>query len=168
MARFPTENQFWRLRSKTGRDLLFATPQLLKEAAEEYFNWCDAHPLYKAEAIKSGDMAGTIMKVPVMRPYTMEGFLIYVDAGKEYWRQFNTERHPDFSGVLEWISQSIYNQKFSGAAANLLNANIIARDLGLRDNVGLSDGEGKPLASPILNITTVAPAIPIPESEEDA
>lgn len=167
MARFPTENQFWKLRSKSGRDTLFASPQAMREAAEEYFNWCDAHPFYKAEAIKSGDMAGTLMKVPVMRPYTYEGFLSYIDAGKEYWRQFKKEHPPDFSGIIDWISQTIYNQKFSGAAANLLNANIIARDLGLRDNVGISDPDGKPLqtAVPIIKVYNTGPALAGSEDE---
>lgn len=167
MARFPTENQFWKLRSKSGRDTLFAGPGKMKKAAEEYFNWCDAHPLYKAEAIKSGDMAGKLMKVPVMRAYTIEGFLSYIGAGKEYWRQFKAADHPDFSGVLDWISQTIYNQKFSGAAANLLNASIIARDLGLRDNVGITDGEGKPLqtAVPVIKVYNTGPSLAGSEDE---
>ena len=35
--------------------------------------------------------------------------------------------------VIDDIEKIIYRQKFEGAAAGLLNANIIARDLGLRD-----------------------------------
>ena len=35
--------------------------------------------------------------------------------------------------VIERIEQTVYSQKFEGAAAGLLNANIIARDLGLAD-----------------------------------
>ncbi|HFU7895746.1 TPA: terminase small subunit [Escherichia coli] len=34
----------------------------------------------------------------------------------------------DFCGVTTRAEQVIYDQKFSGAAADLLNANIIARD----------------------------------------
>lgn len=37
----PKGNQFWMLRSKHGRDKLFATPEALWEAACEYFQWCD-------------------------------------------------------------------------------------------------------------------------------
>jgi hypothetical protein len=33
------------------------------------------------------------------------------------------------------IEKVIYNQKFTGAAADLLNSNIIARELGLSDKV---------------------------------
>ena len=35
----PKGNQFWMLRSKHGRDKLFATPEALWEAACEYFQW---------------------------------------------------------------------------------------------------------------------------------
>lgn len=157
MGRFPTGNQFWKLRSKSGRDTLFSSPEEMRSAAEEYFNWCDGHPLYKAEAIKSGEMAGTIIKVPVLRAYSLEGFLSYIDAGKEYWRQFSKKHPDDFSGVLDWISQTIYNHQFTGAAGNLLNGNIIARNLGLRDNVGLSDPDGNPLQASIPTMIIVQP-----------
>ena len=43
-------NQFWKFRSKHGRDKLFATPELLWDAACEYFDWMDEHPLYEAKA----------------------------------------------------------------------------------------------------------------------
>ncbi len=47
--------------------------------------------------------------------------------------------------ITSKIDNVIRSQKFAGAAADLLNANIIARDLGLKDqkelsgNVGLTD-----------------------------
>ena len=44
MCAAPKGNQFWKLRSKHGRDKLFATPDLLWEAACEYFAYCDKHP----------------------------------------------------------------------------------------------------------------------------
>ena len=51
----PLGNQFWKLRSKHGRDYLFATPEALWEAACEYFNWCDGHPWRKNEIVKSSE-----------------------------------------------------------------------------------------------------------------
>lgn len=61
MCTAPRGNQFWKLRSKHGRDRLFETPDLLWEAATEYFNWVDAHPWYKVEAIKSDESAGKLI-----------------------------------------------------------------------------------------------------------
>ena len=40
----PKGNQFWKLHSKHGRDTLFSTPDLMWEAACEYFQWCDDNP----------------------------------------------------------------------------------------------------------------------------
>ena len=48
----PKGNQFWMLRSKHGRDKLFATPEALWEAACEYFQWCDENPWTTRKAIQ--------------------------------------------------------------------------------------------------------------------
>ena len=40
------------LRSKHGRDKLFATPELLWDAACEYFQWCDENPWTTRKAIQ--------------------------------------------------------------------------------------------------------------------
>lgn len=134
----PTGNQFWKLRSKHGRDKLFATPDLLWEAACEYFEWCDENPWYKNDALKSGDSAGEIIKIPTARPYTLTAFMLYIDASEEYWREFKKADHQDFFGVITQIEQVIYTQKFEGAAVGVFNANIIARDLGLADNQNMN------------------------------
>lgn len=143
----PKGNQFWKLRSEHGREKLFATPDLLWQAATEYFNWVDGHPWYKMEAIKSGDSAGTIMKVPTARPYTITGFLLYVGASNAYWRQFKQAGHDDFSTVIDEIEKTMYTQKFEGAATGAFNANIIARDLGLVDKAqtAITDPDGNAL-----------------------
>ena len=49
----PKGNQFWKIRSKHGRDKLFATPELMLEAAMEYFEWCDANPWISEEFSES-------------------------------------------------------------------------------------------------------------------
>ena len=48
----PKGNKFWMLRSKHGRDKLFATPELLWDAACEYFQWCDENPWTTRKAIQ--------------------------------------------------------------------------------------------------------------------
>lgn len=132
----PKNNQFWKLRSKHGRDKLFATPELMWEAACEYFQWCVDNPLERAEVIKSGNKAGSMFKVPVLRAFSMEGLCNYLDCGSEYFRQFKRNLKPkdkDFSRVITRIEEVVSCQQYEGAAANLLNANIVARKLGLTD-----------------------------------
>lgn len=131
----PEGNQFWKLRSKHGRDKLFETPELLWEAACEYFEWCEANPLIEID-FKTVDKVLEEIRLPKMRPFTIHGLCLYLDCGTSYFRNFKLEdrgQAEDFKAVIEKIEETIYNQKFEGASAGFLKENIIARDLGLAD-----------------------------------
>ena len=135
MSPAPLGNQFWKLRSKHGRDKLFATPELLWEAACEYFEWCEQHPLYERKPFAYQGVVIT-EDLPKMRAMTLSQLCFYLSCNEAYFRQFKLslpEDEKDFSTVINQIETIIYNQKFQGASADLLNANIIARDLGLSD-----------------------------------
>lgn len=153
-------NQLWKLRSKHGRDKLFATPELLWEAACEYFKWCDDNPWIKKEAIKSGDLAGTTMDIPTQRPYTLTGFCLYCNASEEWWRNFKRAGCSDFLGVISEIESVIETQQFEGASVGAFNANIIARKLGLSDKQELTGKDGQDLFKgvvfPTLSTDTIA------------
>lgn len=144
----PEGNEFWKLRSKHGRDKLFQTPGLLWEAACEYFEWSNDNPWYRNEAVKSGDNCGTIIKVPIERPFTMSGLCLYLGCSDGYLRTFKLTASEDFLAVIEQIEKTCYTQKFEGAAVGAFNANIIARDLGLTDK---SESDLKINASVIWN-----------------
>lgn len=131
----PKGNQFWKLRSKHGRDKLFATPLLLWEAACEYFEWCENNPLYETRGFA---YQGIVTKetFPKMRAMTMEQLCFYLHCSDSYFRVFKSklkEKDEDFLTVIQDIETTIRTQKFQGASADLLNANIISRDLGLMD-----------------------------------
>lgn len=125
---FQPGNNFWEMRSTHGREKLFNDHNALWEAACEYFKWCIDNPLYKAER----GAANEIIKVPLTRPFTMHGLCNYLDCGVHYFKQF-TAPNDDFSAVIRRINETVYMQKFEGAAVGYFNANIIARDLGLAD-----------------------------------
>jgi hypothetical protein len=132
----PAGNKFWQNRTRHGREKLFASAELMWAAAEEYFEWCDNNPWVKKELIKSGDMIGQLVDVPTQRPYTMGGLCIYLGCNEAYFRNFKAQlpaEDKDFSSVIGEIEQVIYTQKFEGAAVGAFNANIIARDLGLKE-----------------------------------
>lgn len=137
----PEGNQFWKLRSKHGRDKLFATPELMWEAACEYFQWCEDNPFYKSEAkVVNGGYkepgSVEIAELPMMRPFTLHGLCLYLDCNTQYFKTFKAQlkaEDKDFNTILTRIEETIYSQKFSGAASGFFNANIIARDLGLAD-----------------------------------
>ena len=131
-------NEFWKLRSKHGRDKIFATPEILAEAAYEYFQWCDNNPLIEVDY--RGSYPPVKVELPKMRAYTLHGLTCYLGVNTVYFNDFESglkgkedDISKDFSKVLTHIREVIYNQKFVGSAAGFLNPNIIARDLGLAD-----------------------------------
>lgn len=141
----PKGNKFWQNRTRHGREKIFETADLMWAAAEEYFEWCDDNPWTKAEAIKSGDKAGDLMHIPIQRPYTLSGLCIYLGTNTSYFNQFKARLSPedkDFSRVISEIEEVIYTQKFEGAAVGAFNANIIARDLGLKERSEIDHSTG--------------------------
>ncbi|ELL1837521.1 hypothetical protein Q6O31_001293 [Salmonella enterica] len=72
-----------------------------------------------------------------MRAMTITGLTLFLDVTLETWRTYRMRE--DLSEVVTRAEQIIYDQKFSGAAADLLNANIIARDLGLKEQSQVED-----------------------------
>lgn len=135
----PVGNQFWKARSSHGRDPIFATPDDLWEAAVEYFQWVDDNPLYEAKAFAfQGDV--TVENIPKMRAMTLGGLYLFLDINRSTWVDYSKRK--DFSAVTTRVEEIIRAQKFQGAAADLLNANIIARDLGLADKSELTGKDG--------------------------
>lgn len=124
-------SQWWKLRAKHGRDKLFATPELLWQAAIEYFEHTDTRKWVKKDWV--GKDAEEVLR-ETETPYTLTGLFLYLDCDNSYFRKFksNPENHSFFT-VINRIEQIIYTQKFEGAAVGAFNANIIARDLGLKD-----------------------------------
>lgn len=137
-------NQFWKLRSKHGRDKLFKTPELLWEAACEYFQWCEENPLLASEAkvVNTGDYQSKveIVEIPKMRAFTLHGLCLYLGCNTVYFNHFEyglkgkeDELSKDFSQCLTCIKEVVFEQKFTGAAAGMLNPSFIGKDLGLID-----------------------------------
>lgn len=131
----PKGNDFWKARSSHGRKPIFATPDDLWAGAVEYFEWVEVNPLYEAKPFAyQGDV--TIATIAKMRAMTVTGLCIFLDISLQAWTQYR-ERE-GFSDVTTRVDEIIRTQKFEGASADLLNANIIARDLGLADKSELN------------------------------
>lgn len=127
---FTKGNEFWKARSSHGRKPKFKTPYQLWLACCEYFQWVKDNPLKEEKLFHyQGDV--TRETVNHIRAMTISGLQMFIDISAQTWS--NYKQKPDFLEITTRVDQMIYNQKFAGAAADLLNANIIARDLGLRD-----------------------------------
>lgn len=123
-------NRFWELRSSHGRKPIFKNSEALWACATEYFEWCEDNPLYETKAFAFQGIV-TTEELPKMRAMTVMGLCLFLDISQETLSDYG--KREDFIGVVSNIKDIIRDQKFAGAAADLLNANIIARDLGLRD-----------------------------------
>lgn len=126
----PKGNRFWLQRSSHGRKPIFASPEQLWEACCEYFQWVEDNPLWESK-VASNKGEPEIMILPKMQAMTISALCLFLDIDRTTWQGYTTKE--DFIHITTRAEDVIYHQKFSGASADLLNANIIARDLGLRD-----------------------------------
>ena len=142
----PKGNEFWKARSSHGRKPIFADPEQLWEAACEYFQWVDDNPLSEDKIIPYKGEA-THEPVAKLRAMTVGGLCIFLDISQQAWSEY--KRREGFGETTGLIEEIIRHQKFTGAAADLLNANIIARDLGLAERQEHSGPDGKPIETAV-------------------
>jgi DNA-packaging protein gp3 len=138
-GQFIAGNKFWLIRSSHGRNPIFASAGDLWTACVEYFEWVEENPLFEAKAF-AYEGCVTIEKLEKMRAMTIDGLVLFLDISRQTWNEY--KKLPDFIAVTEQAENVIRSQKFGGAAAGLLNANIIARDLGLSDKTELTGKDG--------------------------
>lgn len=146
----PLGNQFWKMRSRHGPKPVFETAAAMWDACEEYFQWVIDNPLQEEKLFTfQGDVIkGTINK---MRAMTFEGLYTFLDIGSSTWHEYRSRE--DFRETVERVERVIRDYKFTGAAADLLNPIIIARDLGLRDGMEHTGAGGGPISG-VLAIPT--------------
>jgi hypothetical protein len=139
-------NQWWRVRTKHGRDAIFTDPEELLQACYEYFEFTDTKKWYKREAIKGGDMAGQIIEIPIETPYSIEGLCLFLGVNSVYFNHFKKSKtyleNDGFSKVITHIEEIIVKQQFEGATVGTFNPNIIARKLGLSESIDHSNKDG--------------------------
>lgn len=153
-GRFTSGNRWWEARSSHGRNPKFDTAEALEDACLQYFAWNEDNPLYKDQLVT---FQGQASHEPVaqMRAMTMIGLHMFIGVVRSTWDEWKVSR-PDFSAVIEMVETAIYRQKFEGASADLLNANIIARDLGLADKKDLSSTDGTMTPKPGLDVSKLS------------
>ena len=126
----------WRLRTKHGRNAIYEDAERLWTACCAYFDETHDSPLEEEKAFSGG---GGVIRASIakMRSFTLKGLCLHLQISDETWREWRKNRD-DLKEVISTVESVIYTQKFEGAAAGLLNASIIARDLGLADKQEVS------------------------------
>lgn len=139
----PKKNQFWKLRSKHGRDKIFSSPEILWEAAQEYFETVDNRKWIKTEFHGKDAIE---CHVPNETPYTISGLCVFLHINRDTWVQYRG--YEDFTDIIARIEQIIYTQKIEGASVGAFNASIVARELGLVDRSQVEHKEQPLLSEP--------------------
>ena len=138
----PEGNSFWKMRSSHGRKPKFSTADVLWDACCEYFEWVENNPLKESQAFAyQGNVKDH--EVSKMRAMTLTGLCIFLDIDMTTWAEYR--QREGFSSVTTRVDEIIRTQKFEGAAAGLLQPNIIARDLGLADKQEHTGKDGGPM-----------------------
>lgn len=136
----PKGNEFWKARTKHGRKPKFENAEHLWELCCAYFEWVVTNPMYESKAFSyQGELI--MADVPKMRVMTIRGLTIYLNIHHSTWIEYKKKK--GFSDITRRIENIIYVYKFEGVAANLLNSNIIARDLGMKRNKKLTTTKGQ-------------------------
>lgn len=128
---YPKGNEYYKLRSKHGKDRQYPTVDEFREKCEEYISYCIENPIKEQEVVKYKDHY-EIIELNRPRAMNIQGLCNWLDLSLQGF--LNYEKRDDFVDVITRVRQIIYTYKFEHASVNMMNANIIARDLGLKDS----------------------------------
>lgn len=134
----PKGNEYYLLAKNFVKPKKYQPAALFKKFVE-YLQWNATHPL-KEQKVLSG---GKSRRVNKLRAMTIIGFCNF--AGIERQTYENYEKLDEYFAICRRIRDIIYQQKLEGAAADLLNPSIIAREIGLADKQEISGAGGGPI-----------------------
>lgn len=136
----PKGNQFYKLVKnwKHGADRKYQ-PDELWEAFVKYCEWVEANPIPEEKVFGTGFCTS----VGKMRAMTIKGFCIHANMSSQTFLDY--DKQEAYFGITKRIKDIIFTQKFEGAASDMFNANIIARELSLVDLKEVSGRDGGPI-----------------------
>jgi hypothetical protein len=133
MALFEKGNEWWRQRTKHGRDKLFSTPDILWNEACKYFESVDARKWTKKDWVGKDAIE---VERENETPYTKSGLYLFLDIDNDTWDLY--KKRTDFIDICSRIEKIIYTQKIEGASVGAFNPSIVARELGLAEKTDLT------------------------------
>lgn len=144
----PKGNKLWQLRKSHGRKRKFSKPSDLWNAAVAYFEWIEKNPLHEQVLVTHRGSYRRV-KLNKMRAMTQRSLCLHLGITIQNYSQYR--QRPEFDEVCGRIDAIMFDQKFTGAAAGLLNPVIIARDLGLKEQKEISGPDGGPIETAVLD-----------------
>lgn len=96
-----------------------------------YFDFLESNPLQE-EKLFSYEGNLTTGNMSKMRAPTLAGLCAWLLIHRDTWGAWRRgDQRLDLKPVVEWAEQVMWDLKYTGAAAGLLNPTIVIRDLGL-------------------------------------
>lgn len=147
-------NELYRLRKSDGRNTLFTDPEVFREKANEYFQYCEDNPFLEevivnkqtTTTVENSEGEKVTTTIPYskdalskMRPFTLEGLCNYMDICVNTFKSY--EKKQDFIDICNRIRMVIDTQQYEGAAANFFSQSLIARRLGLIERRDVTSGD---------------------------
>lgn len=154
-----------------GHPKITESPEEIWEQALEYFGWVHDNPLMELKAMSSKDDGIQKVALPKMRAMTIEGLCIWLGISRDTWNKWGRNyngAHPEKTDVCAYINQIIREQKFTAAAADLMNANFISKDLGLLDRIEHNGNPDAPMTISVADIISDRLAKLRPETPSEA
>lgn len=136
-----------------GMTPIWQEPQELWEAYAIYSAWCEATPVITQEAVKSGNMAGTLYEVPKKHLQSEGEFCMFLGANPMYLsnrrstyaenlKEFDLTICADFIAVIDRIRNAIAQDLDQGATVGQFDANYVRALRGIKTQMDYtSNGE---------------------------
>ena len=120
------------------------SPEDLCEEFKKYIADLEAHQIevetiYRSQSEEAGRRQQNRTQSFARPPKIFDFVTRWLGMTHQWWYTLPHGKHgADYEAVIERITQYCYDIKFDGAVVGLYNANIIARDLGLKENIAVS------------------------------
>lgn len=133
-------NEHWKV-VNMGATVVSTTPQQLWEAAIDYFQWVDNHPITYNRVLTSGKDAGKKISIEAKRPYNIKAFCLHCCISEKWIDDIkNTQaKDSDWYMVIEKVLMIIYTDNLEGALVDLYNSLMTSKVLKMDQPNQLSD-----------------------------
>jgi hypothetical protein len=129
----PKGNEFWKLRSKHGRDKIFETPEILEEAVNEYFEETSSRKWTRKDWV--GKDAESVTR-EFETPFTLSGLYVFLQIDESTWNLYR--KREGFIGVVTRTEQIIRTHQIEGGMVGHFSQNLTARLNNLKEQTDIT------------------------------
>jgi len=123
-------NTYWKIAKgfAEGKTPTYKPMELFNKAIE-FLQWLETNPLKEEKVFSNGKRC----KLSKMRAPTITGFCVYAGIDTSTFNRYENNKNQAYRNITLKIKEIFFTIKLEGSAADLLNPNIISRELGLVD-----------------------------------